>query len=165
MTLQEIKLLHAYDAWANNRIFDSLATIPAESYSRDMKSSHGGIHGTMVHLVGAQKLWLERWTGVPTQPYLRADAVGSLAELKKIWSTVGHDMSQWLGTLNDRMLQDMFTMKTVKGETFSHIYWQSFQHVVNHSTHHRGQVVALMRQLGFKPPNTDLIAFYRETGK
>ena len=27
------------------------------------------------------------------------------------------------------------------------------QHVMNHSTHHRGQVVSLLRQLGHTPPN------------
>ncbi|MGH9667837.1 MAG: DinB family protein, partial [Bryobacteraceae bacterium] len=36
------------------------------------------------------------------------------------------------------------------------------QHVVNHSTQHRGQIVTLLRQLGQKPPTLDLIAYYRQ---
>jgi uncharacterized damage-inducible protein DinB len=36
---------------------------------------------------------------------------------------------------------------------------------VNHSTYHRGQIVTMLRQLGAKPPTTDLILFYRETAK
>jgi uncharacterized damage-inducible protein DinB len=40
---------------------------------------------------------------------------------------------------------------------------QTFQHLVNHGTYHRGQVVTMLRQLGAgTPPSTDLIAFYRE---
>jgi uncharacterized damage-inducible protein DinB len=35
-------------------------------------------------------------------------------------------------------------------------------HVVNHGTHHRGQVTSMIRQLGEKPVSLDLIAFYRE---
>ncbi len=30
-----------------------------------MKSSHGGLHGTMSHIVWAQQLWLLRWMGQP----------------------------------------------------------------------------------------------------
>jgi uncharacterized damage-inducible protein DinB len=36
------------------------------------------------------------------------------------------------------------------------------QHVVNHATLHRGQVVGMIRQLGITPPATDLL-FYLMT--
>jgi uncharacterized damage-inducible protein DinB len=37
------------------------------------------------------------------------------------------------------------------------------QHVVNHASYHRGQVVTMLRQLGAAPPKSlDMIAFYRE---
>jgi uncharacterized damage-inducible protein DinB len=35
-------------------------------------------------------------------------------------------------------------------------------HVVNHATHHRGQVSAFIRALGHRPPATDLTAMLRE---
>ena len=42
-------------------------------------------------------------------------------------------------------------------------FWQMLQHVVNHASNHRGQVVTMLRQLGAPPPKSvDLIAFYRE---
>jgi uncharacterized damage-inducible protein DinB len=164
MTLSELKLLHAYNSWADNRIFDALVQLPAEQYLQDMKGSHGGIHNTLVHLVGAQKVWLERFQGA-AQPFLSENPPKSLAELKAIWEKVGHDTAQWLGTMSDKKLQEPFAMKTTKGDVFTHIYWRACQHVVNHSTYHRGQIVTMLRQLGVKPPATDLILFYRETGK
>jgi uncharacterized damage-inducible protein DinB len=37
------------------------------------------------------------------------------------------------------------------------------QHVVNHGTHHRGQVVTMLRQLGATPPKgMDLVLYYRD---
>ena len=37
----------------------------------------------------------------------------------------------------------------------------TLQHVVNHATHHRGQVTAMLRQLGAEPPrNQDPTTFY-----
>lgn len=165
MNLQQLRFLHAYNAWANNRIFDALAAMPEEEYRRDMTASHGSIHNTLVHMVGAEKIWLERWKGVQTEPFLKPGDVASLADLRQLWEKIGHATAQWLGGMNDRKLQETFTMKTLKGESFTHQYWQAFQHLINHSTFHRGQVITLMRQLGMVPPATDLIVFYRETGK
>jgi uncharacterized damage-inducible protein DinB len=165
MTLSELRFLHAYNAWATNRLFDTLKAMPEEQYRQDMKGSHGGIHGTLVHMVGAEKIWLERWKGGPTEPFLKADMVTTLSEVMRLWEKIGHDTAQWLGGMNDRKLEETFTMKTIKGETFTHIYWQAFQHLINHSTYHRGQVITMMRQLGTTPPATDLIVFYRETAK
>jgi uncharacterized damage-inducible protein DinB len=164
MTLQEIKTLHAYNSWANNRIFDGVAGLPEDKYLQDMKGSHGGIHTTMIHLVGAEKIWLERFQGNP-QPFLDKNPPATLAELKKVWEKVGYDTAKWLGTMTDRNLGETFQMKTAKGDTFTHVYWQAFQHLINHSSYHRGQVVTMLRQLGVKPPSTDLILFYRETAK
>jgi len=164
MTLQEIKILHAYNSWANNRIFEALTSLSDEQYKQDMKSSHGGIHGTLVHIVGAEKIWLERFKGAPQAP-LSQDPPKSLADLKAVWEKVGYDTAQWLGNMTDKKLMETFTAKTLKGDTFTNTFMQALQHVVNHSSYHRGQIVTLMRQLGVQPLSTDLILFYRETAK
>ena len=165
MTLSEIKLLHAYNSWANNRIFDGAAQLPTEQYKQDMKSSHGGIHGTLTHIVGAEKIWTSRLVGTQEMTVLKGADVDSLAELKSIWEKVGFETAKFLGTMTDKKLGETFTMKTTEGKTYTNVYWQAFQHVVNHSTYHRGQIITMMRQLGVKPPGSDLIVFYRETGK
>jgi uncharacterized damage-inducible protein DinB len=40
--------------------------------------------------------------------------------------------------------------------------WPLVQHATNHGSYHRGQVAVFLRQLGVKPPTTDLVAFDRE---
>src|SRR3989475_8568441 len=50
---------------ANRRVFTALRALPPEQYFRDLKSSHGGIHGTLCHIVWAEQLWLYRWLGKP----------------------------------------------------------------------------------------------------
>jgi uncharacterized damage-inducible protein DinB len=34
-------------------------------------------------------------------------------------------------------------------------------HVVNHGTYHRGQITNMLRQIGQKPKNLDLMRYYR----
>jgi uncharacterized damage-inducible protein DinB len=36
------------------------------------------------------------------------------------------------------------------------------QHLANHGSYHRGQVVTMLRQLGAKATGSDLLGFYRE---
>lgn len=165
MTLQEIKLLHAYDSWANNRMFDAVAGLPADQYMKDLKASHGSIHGTLTHLVAAQKIWLSRFIGKPEQKLVTVAEAPTLTDLKKLWEKVGHDLAQFLGTMTDRKLAETFVMTTTSGKQFTHTYVQALQHVVNHSSYHRGQVAAMMRQVAAVPPNTDMIRFYRETAR
>ena len=164
MNLQEVRLLHAYNSWATNRIFDAVTAIPAPDYLKDLKSSHGGIHGTLTHMVSAEKVWLSRWTGDPPEPLDHA-AIPDAQTLKGLWEKIGFETARWIGGLTDKRLLETFTMKTAKGDVFTHTYWQAFQHLVNHCSYHRGQIITMLRQTGHEVVNTDLIRFYRETGK
>jgi len=65
VTVSEVRELFAYNAWANRPFFAALDPLPAESYFRDLKSSHGGLHGTLCHIVWGEQLWLNRWLGKP----------------------------------------------------------------------------------------------------
>jgi uncharacterized damage-inducible protein DinB len=56
-------------------------------------------------------------------------------------------------------------MTNSRGEPLHQIPWQSIQHVVDHSTYHRGQAVTLIRQFGHVSPGSGLIQFCRETAK
>ena len=165
MTLQEAKTLHAYNAWATNKLLDAVAEVPVAQYRRDLKSSHGSIHGTLVHIVRAENVWLKRWTGTPDAGYLAPESVSTLADLKTAWEKTGYETAKFLGSATDKKMGETFVMKTTSGETHTHTYAQALQHVVNHSSYHRGQIVTMLRQLGFTPPDTGLIRFFRETAK
>jgi uncharacterized damage-inducible protein DinB len=164
MTLQEIKMLNAYNAWATNKIFEAVEPLPGEETVRDMKSSHKSIHGTLTHLVGAEKMWLSRMLGTPDKAMIKPTDVPTIADVKTTWEQTGFATAKFLGTMTDKKLQETFTMSTSTGEKFTHSFAQALQHVVDHSTYHRGQVITLMRQMGHTPPNTGMIRFFRETG-
>lgn len=165
MTLQEVKLLQAFNAWATQRIFDAVEKLTTEQLMQDMKSSHKSIHGTLVHFVAAEKMWLSRFAGTPDAKMLTPTDLPRLAEVKAQWEKNGYESARFLGTMTDKKLQGTFSMTTPRGETLTPIYWQTIQHIVDHSTFHRGQIVSMMRQQGVQPPATGLIGFYREVNK
>ncbi len=164
MTATEMRRLFEYNAWANGKLLTAMEALPADTVRSDAGSSHGGIHGTMLHIVWAHHLWLLRWQGRPNEASLaRSRTVSDLPALRSYWSEVAADTGGFLDSrLTDGFLLETFSMKTTKGDSFAHSYGEAMFHLVNHSSYHRGQVASLMRQSGGVPPATDFIAFARE---
>lgn len=165
MTLQEARTLHAFNAWATNRLFDTVAAMPADDVGKDLKTSHGSIYGTLLHMVSAERTWLAIWQGQAGIPKLTPAEAPTPAALKTLWEKIGFETARFLGGMSDKRLQETFRMTISSGTTYTHTYAQAFHHVVDHSTYHRGQIVAMLRQLGVTPPATGLIAFLREIQK
>ncbi len=165
MTLTDIKILFDFDKWATDRILEIVATIAEEQYSKNLGSSHGGIRGTLVHIYAADWIWLERWRGNSPSALIKEEDIPSLSMLKEKWNTLRAEMDQFVQSLNEEKLQALHSYKDTKGNTYSQFLWQQMQHLINHSTYHRGQVVTMLRQGGVKPVATDLIAYYRLQSK
>ena len=161
MTLMEWRDLFAYNAWANGLIFDAVARLPDADYLRDLKSSHGGIHGTLQHIVWAEQLWLHRWLRKPNPSVAQGRDLKTLAEVRTRWAAVEAGRRAFLDGLGEPGLRETRTIQPSTGGEYVHTMPQMFRHAVDHSSYHRGQVVALMRQVGAVPPVTGLIVYYR----
>jgi len=164
MTVAEVRELFAYNAWANRKFFHALARLPAEPYFRDLRSSHGGLHGTLCHIVWAEQLWLNRWLGRANPAVPQGKDLATLAAAEARWEEVEAERAAWLAGLTEPGLDGVVTVKPSSGGEHAHTFRQMFRHVVDHSSYHRGQLVTLLRQGGVAPPSSGLIGFYRDLG-
>jgi len=164
--VNEFLELFDYNAWANRIIFDAVAPprLPEEQYFRDLKSSYGGVHGTLAHIVWAEQLWLHRWMGKPNPAVPQGADLKSLAQVRARWEEVETERGRFVAGMTAERLADTKIVKPSSGGEYVHSYRQMFHHFINHSSYHRGQVVTLLRQLGATPPSTDLILYYRRRG-
>lgn len=163
MIIQEVRRLYAFNAWATNRVFEALALVPKADYKRDLKASFGSLHGTMIHLVAAEKIWLSRLAGKPESALMTGRESPSLESLKSVWEEVAARTARFLSRLDDEGLGKNLEYVTTEGKKFTNGVQQILEHIVNHSSYHRGQIAAMMRQVGAEPVNTDMITFYRHT--
>ena len=69
-----------------------------------------------------------------------------------------------LSVVTDESLEERLSYTDLKGNPWVSPIWQIVLHVVNHGTHHRGQVAGFLRSMGHAPPPLDLIAYYRMPG-
>lgn len=166
MNLQDIKRLFDYTEWANELSMAAAAALSDEHLRRDFGISHKSIFGTLTHTAGAEWIWLERWHGrSPTKaeawPLWTPEACADIATLKERWSEVADRRAQLLSNIDEDKLAAELPFKLLSGDPSSMPLIDQMQHVVNHSTMHRGQVVGMIRQLGIEPPSTDLLFFLR----
>ena len=162
MTVAEMQELFAYNAWANRRCFAALEPLPADVYFRDLKSSHGGLHGTLCHIVWAEQLWLNRWLAQPNPAVPQGRDLTTLAAARTRWEAIEAERAAFLAGLSERRLDETMTVAPSTGGEYVHSFREMFRHAIDHSSYHRGQLVTLLRQVGATPPATGLIMFYRE---
>jgi uncharacterized damage-inducible protein DinB len=162
--VNEFLELFDYNAWANRMMFEAAARLPEEQYLRDLKSSYGGVHGTLAHIVWAEQLWLHRWLGKPNPAVPQGTDLKSLADVRTRWEAVEAERGSLLGAFTANRLEETRLVKPSSGGEYVHSFRQMFRHFINHSSYHRGQIVAFLRQLGATPPSTDLILYYRRRG-
>jgi len=166
MNLSDIQQLLTYTEWANDLAMEAAARLPDEGLHRDFGISHKSIFGTLVHMAGAEWIWLERWKGnSPTkaEAWTRwsTQACSDLPNLKDRWTELVNQRTQCVSQLDEPRLAADLSFKLLSGDPSSMPLINQMQHVVNHATMHRGQVVGMIRQLGLEPPSTDLLFYLR----
>ena len=50
--------------------------------------------------------------------------------------------------------------RSTEGQTYTRSVWEVLVHLVNHGTHHRGEVAAAVTQLGHSPGDLDMIVYF-----
>jgi uncharacterized damage-inducible protein DinB len=163
MNTEDFRQLYDYNFWANCRTLDSCAPLAPEQFTRDLASSFRSVRDTLVHVAGAEWIWLERWHGrSPGAPPVAETAFPNLDSVRRRFDEIDRGLIDYAASLSTEDLQRVLNYKTMAGVPQSQPVWQMLQHLANHSTYHRGQVATLLRQLGAKPVSTDMMGFYRE---
>jgi uncharacterized damage-inducible protein DinB len=142
MTPAEIKTHLKYSTWASQRLLDAAKKLSPDDLTRNVGVSHGSILGTLSHIHFADRIWYSRVVD-PNEP-----------AIQRKWEA-------WAEKVQDADLGRMVASKSVDGIAYEIPADKAVLHLVNHNSLHRGQVMAMIRQLGIAPPPTDLTMYYR----
>jgi uncharacterized damage-inducible protein DinB len=162
LSKEDLGRLLDYTVWANHRIMRAAATLQEDEWKRDLGGSHGGVRGTLAHTLGAEWIWLERWKGTSPPRGIDEGEFPTLIALRDRWTLVEEHRASWFQNLKDEAVAERILYKTLDGRPYEGVIWQLVQHMANHSTYHRGQVINMLRQLGAKPVSTDLVIWDRD---
>jgi uncharacterized damage-inducible protein DinB len=156
----------AYNGWANRRLYAAAAELPDEAYRADRGAFFKSVHGTLNHLLVADRIWMKRFTGQGDAPD-RLDTMlfDDLSDLLQAREAEDARISAYVDGLDEAALARRFRYRRASTpQEFEQPLAPALLHVFNHQTHHRGQVHAILTGLGRDAPALDLMHFQRESG-
>ena len=161
--MKELLLNYArFNLWANKRVCDFLSQVEDEKLNREIVSSFNSLRKTVFHVYGAQALWLKRLDGNSPSSFPSYETKSGSETLQALQET-SQQIIDFVNSHSEEELQKEIDYKNVAGEKFRSSIRDIIQHVVNHGTFHRGQIITMLRQVGYtKLFPTDYIAFCRE---
>ena len=162
MNKQDMQLLYDYNQWANAKIMAGVSQLTNEQFLAGTAYPHGGMRGTLTHILFAEWLWRNRWQGVSPTVWIQPEDFPTIESLKSRWQMDEVELMKFVDGVSDEQLAALFQYKTTKGDVRENILWQAMVHVVNHGTQHRSEAAAILTGLGHSPGDIDLIVFLRE---
>jgi len=157
ISLNVLRELFAYNYWARDRQLEACAGLRSDQLQCPLGNSFSSLQDTLVHLLGAEWLWLERLRGRSPAGLPASQEFPSLGAVVDRWRVVERGLLDYLDTLSEEMLAANVSYKNFYGETWRYPVWLALLHILNHQTYHRGQVATLLRQLGADAPAVDLL--------
>jgi len=159
MTPRQARTLAAYNHWMNDKLYAVCADLPDAARREDRGAFFRSIHGTLNHLLLADRVWLGRFTG---EPYvvegLDQELYADFDELRAERERTDVDIVSWTDRQTDETLAAAFEFRSItnpKPRTLP--LWVCVTHFFNHQAHHRGQLTTLLAQAGVDYGVTDLL--------
>jgi len=151
---QQAKLLATYNRSMNEQIYAVCAELQDIERRRERQVFFHSIHGTLNHLLLVDRLWFGSFTGKPVSfDTLDQELFADFDELRREREITDKEICAWSDELSAAELSAAF--KSGDRET-GYPLWVVVTHFFNHQTHHRGQISALLGQLGLDYGLTDL---------
>ena len=151
-----------YNRWVNARLYAAAASLPDAEYRTDRGVFFLSLHGTLNHVLVADRLWLGRIAGEVPALALDQILVDDLPGLTEARRLQDEQIVALVDGLDDERLRGTLTYRNTRGDEFRQPLAQVLAHVFNHQTHHRGQAHAVLTGLGRDAPSLDLAAHLRE---
>jgi len=148
-----------YNRWMNGRLYECCARLTEAERKRDMGAFFKSIHGTLNHLLLADRLWLGRFVGPVFVPGSLADELyADFGELARERAKTDDAIDAWVETLTDAKLRGELAYTSIVNPAPRRIAMGlAVVHFFNHQSHHRGQLTTLLMQQGIDPGATDLM--------
>src|SRR3984893_6809591 len=159
-------MMAKYNAWANARLFRMAGALQDALYRKEVGAFFKSLHGTLNHLLVADRIWMRRLTGVGDHPdKLNAILFDDLPLLHAARVDEDSRIIGFVQGLEEPDFEEGWDYRTLNGTPQRQRRREILAHLFNHETHHRGQAPAILTVLGGTEPDPlDLLIMLREQG-
>lgn len=132
-------------AWANARLFATLATLPAETLAVQQPGSEWSVAAIAHHLATAAENYARRLHGEPRAEKRELPTTGAeIAQIAEVLAAADARLRDGARQPGDERL----TWVTMGGDEISAQRWVLIDQAVHHATEHRAQIAAALAAHG-----------------
>ncbi|HEY0419421.1 MAG TPA: DinB family protein [Acetobacteraceae bacterium] len=155
-----VQTMAQYNAEMNRRWYAAADRLTDAQRREDGGAFWGSVHGTLCHILWADRMWMSRFAGWDKPTVIQKDSAGLIAdwgELSRARVADDARIIEWSEALTPEWLaQDLVWFSGGAGREMTKPRALTVTHLFNHQTHHRGQAHALLSRFGQDTRGTDL---------
>jgi uncharacterized damage-inducible protein DinB len=147
----EIRRLQEYNETVRHRYFEALAKLPWEEFVMNREASFHSLRNIFIHTLDATNYWLDFLQNGKSS-YKKFEEYKTFLDVRAYMEHVETKMRNYLDSLPIGGLEKEFTVTNDAGETVKITAEDVLIHVFEEEVHHRGELIALLWQMGVEPP-------------
>lgn len=161
ISVEHVRTMARYNAWQNQSLYAAAEGIGDGERRKERGAFFGSIHGTLSHLLWADRMWHSRFVGEERREAMVGESPALFADwehLKRERAAFDAALIAWADGLDPAWLYgNLVWFSGIAQQKREKPLWFLLTHFFNHQTHHRGQVHAMLTAAGAKPEATDLM--------
>jgi len=158
-TLDGIRKFHSWTHACLNLLLEHVSTIPVGDYGKELPNfGFNTVRKQVIHIFNCEGFWIHTLQGlryVDREP----SECPAVADAKLLQWTVTQRTAAYLSSLTDERLNANTELHFPDGDIAVRTPALVIHHFLTHGFHHKGQIVAMCRALGYPAPDTDLNHF------
>ena len=148
-------VLSDYQQWANDRLFAALGSLDPAQLSSPQGLFFDSIHHTTDHIMQVGRLWCARLRGEPYQADFKRILYPDWNQLIEMTQSQSAELSLLLEACDETFFGERLAFTSSNGQAREMWVRDVLTHMMNHQTHHRGQISAVITRLGGTAPERD----------
>jgi len=150
--LVDVRSLIEYNAEVRSRYLAALAKLPWHEFVRNREASWYSMRNIFIHTLGAVDHWLDFLQDEKLRVRRDSDDYKTIQDVQAYMDHVEGRMRNYLSSLTSEQLSKKYMITNDAGERIQITAEDVLIHVFEEEVHHRGELVALLWQIGIEPP-------------
>jgi uncharacterized damage-inducible protein DinB len=150
--LVDVRSLLEYNAEVRRRYFTTLTELPWGEFVKNREASWHSMRNIFIHTLGAADHWLDFLQNEKRRLRRDFDDYKSIEDVQAYMDHVEERMRNYLSSLTSEQLNRKYNVTNDAGQKIEITAEDVLVHVFEEEVHHRGELIALLWQVGVEPP-------------
>ncbi|MDF1538329.1 MAG: DinB family protein [Candidatus Thorarchaeota archaeon] len=150
-----VEILLDHNFTCRKPLLESLKKLDNDDFTRNLGIGDTSFRNILVHLMNTEIYWISLLSDMETEK-LNPEEFKDIKSIAKTWQMIERKTREFVSNQTEVSLQYVKSVDWKKG-TVSFTVAKALIHMATHETHHRGFIIGLLRQMGYEPPDVNML--------